>query len=145
MFHNREHNNEDFFTFDWTSAVEDVTESWMGGDVARTILLVTRIISTLYLVFGGLAFYGALYPVSFYYFDGWTLILTAIYFVFATFLSALKVDAVRARAHLDPRLNPYYAIVDWAYYPRLLAVTCHMLFEVCCASNFLCAFGVIFQ
>lgn len=145
LFNDPNRDDAAYLSFEWTSTVEDITESWMGSDVARVILLCTRVVSLLYLLFGGLAFYGSQYPVSFYYFDGWTLILTTFYFLFATFLSALKVEVVRARAGLDTRLNPYYSTIDWTYIPRLMAVACHMLFEVSCASNFLCAFGVIFQ
>lgn len=131
------------FSFDWTTSVEDVTECWMGGDVMRFVLLVTRILSTIGFVFGGLIYYGIYYPHVFVYFDGWTLILTTIYFLIATFLSVLKVEVIRSRSSMDLRLNPYYAIVDWTYYPRLFAVGAHILFEICCASNFLCTFGVL--
>lgn len=127
------------FSYDWTTRIDDISESACGPNV-RILLLLTRICSLAYIFGAGFIQVGIIAPVSYYYLDGWTLVLSFLYFFLAMIVTSLKIHSLRTRSAIDARLNTAGEF-EWSYFPRLMSVASHMLFEICSSTTLLLAFA----
>ncbi|RYG95817.1 hypothetical protein EON65_55375, partial [archaeon] len=118
--------DESNMSFTWTTSVMDVTNTSCGVSM-RVLLLIIRVIGFFFILISAIGLSASFDASAFYYFDGWAIILSLFYYVFACILTAAAINADRYRTIDNQRPH-------WSYKFRLAAVTAHMLFEVSGAS-----------
>lgn len=119
------------WTFTYTTPMRVMYDSTWGKK-ARPFLLVTRIVSVAFIFLSGIIVPATQDQSAFYYFDGWSIVLTFLYFCAVLTLTIITIYSYRTRSELDRQISED---IHWSYKIRTLAVWTHLLFEVCGAST----------
>lgn len=129
------------FTFNWTTKVEEVADSFYGRNY-RIFLAFIRVLGALYFFVYGIIIAGSQDSRTFNYFDGWNTIVAFLYFFASSCLTIglIKFSTVPGNENESRTIN---SSPSWSYYIRLSAVTAHLLFEICGANAIFILFGEI--
>jgi hypothetical protein len=147
------------FTFDWTTRIEDVGDSFWNKHLIkgrkrktfyRYALFILRLFGLGYYFIYGVIITGSAEHNIFRYFDGWNLILCVLYFGFSSYSSYLLIhhsaqhpatalDADDENASVAASITTINN--DWSYSSRLCAVCAHMLYEIVGSNTIMLLFG----